>query len=130
MAQQLFLTLPVNDVGRAKRFFSELDFAFEDSFSSESGVAMKVGDAFVMLLAADHFADVVPGMPADHASDEALVAFSVDSRDDADRVAALAEKAGATLQDTRDFGWMYERPFTDLDGHQWEAMYVEAPPTS
>lgn len=55
----------------------------------------------------------------------ALFCFSVSSRDEVDTVAAAARAAGGTAADgAEDHGFMYSRSFFDLDGHPWQAMWM------
>jgi len=37
-----------------------------------------------------------------------------------------AVEAGGTIyRDAEDQGWMYGQSFADLDGHQWEILYMD-----
>ena len=58
---------------------------------------------------------------------EALIALSMDSREEVDRIveAAMAN-GGAAHGEAMDHGFMYYRPFTDPDGHVWELTHFPA----
>ena len=48
------------------------------------------------------------------------------SRDEVDAICAAALAAGATAADgAEDYGFMYSRSFFDLDGHGWQAMWMD-----
>ena len=59
-------------------------------------------------------------------STEVLLAMSLDSRAEVDAFIAKAVAAGAsTTLEARDHGFMYQRSFADLDGHQWEVFWMD-----
>jgi predicted lactoylglutathione lyase len=59
-------------------------------------------------------------------STEAIVALSVDSRERVDELADRALAAGGKpVNEPTDQGFMYGRSFADLDGHQWEILYMD-----
>ncbi len=64
---------------------------------------------------------------------EVLNCISVESKKKADELfdKAIAGGGGPSKEPT-DYGWMYGRSFTDLDGHQWEVMWMDpaGPPTA
>lgn len=54
MSRQLFVNLPVADLGKAVGFFTDLGFAFNAQFTDDTSMCMLVGEqAFVMLLQQD-----------------------------------------------------------------------------
>ena len=126
--RSLFVTLPVADLEASKAFFANLGFTFNPAFSGEDGACMLVGEhAFVMLGSHDSFAQHSPKPMADPATHAlALFCFTVDSREDVDTVAEAALAGGATeAEDPEDLGFMYSRAFFDLDGHGWQAMWMD-----
>lgn len=127
-ARNLFITLPVEDLDRSVAFFTQLGFTFNPAFTDETATCMLVGEqAFVMLGTREKVAELskLPiGDPAAQAL--ALFCFSVDSREEVDRVSETALAAGAREADSpEDFGFMYARSFFDLDGHGWQVMWMD-----
>jgi predicted lactoylglutathione lyase len=123
-----FVTMPVADVQRSRRFFAALGFAFDEDFSGDGAACMVVGEqTSVMLGSREKFAELskLPvGDPRTHAL--ALYCFSVPTREDVDRVADAALAAGAVEADgLEDFGFMVTRSFFDLDGHGWQVMWMD-----
>lgn len=57
---------------------------------------------------------------------EAIICLSAESRAAVD---ALADKAlaagGRETLEAKDYGFMYQRSFQDLDGHQWEVVHMD-----
>jgi predicted lactoylglutathione lyase len=130
--RMFFVTLPVADVARSRAFFAGLGFTFDETFSGDGAACMLVGEqANVMLGSHETFAQhskLPMADPRTHAL--ALYSFSVDSREDVDRVVDAALAAGAVEADPlEDLGFMVSRSFFDLDGHGWQVMWM-APATA
>ena len=126
--RMLFVNLPVADLERSKAFFAQLGFGYHPGFTDENAACMPVGEhAFVMLLSRERFADFAKLPIADpRTHTAALFCFSASSRDEVDAVSAAALAAGGTEVDgAEDFGFMYSRSFTDLDGHGWQVMWMD-----
>ena len=82
---------------------------------------------FAMLLTEKYFSTFITKPIADaKKATEVITALSVSSRD---KVESIIEKAfaagGKQYKDPIDYGWMYNRNFEDLDGHQWEIFYMD-----
>jgi hypothetical protein len=77
-----------------------------------------------MLLAEPAFAGYVTKGVADAAaSTEVILVLGVETRDQVDELADKAIAAGGSpVGAPRDEGYRYQRGFSDLDGHHWEAL--------
>lgn len=128
MATQIFVNLPVKDLNKSVEFFTKLGFKFNPQFTDENATCMIIGEeSFVMLLVEKFFQTFTKKKIADATkTTEVLIALSADSREKVDDIVNKAIEAGGTLyNDTQDQGWMYQRSFQDLDGHQWELIYMD-----
>ncbi|MBD2259369.1 VOC family protein [Pseudanabaena sp. FACHB-2040] len=128
MARKIFINLPVKDLNQSIEFFTKLGFSFNPQFTDETATCMIVSeDIFVMLLTYDKFKTFTPKAICDTTqSTEVLVCLSCDSRDEVDTMVRQAVDAGGkTYSDPQDHGFMYGHGFQDLDGHNWELMYME-----
>jgi len=128
MATQIFVNLPVRDLNRSVEFFTRLGFTFNPQFTNENATCMIVGeDIFVMLLAENFFKTFIHQEISDATrSTEVIVSLSTDSRDIVDETIGKAVAAGATTpNESRDYGFMYQHGFQDLDGHLWEVFFME-----
>jgi predicted lactoylglutathione lyase len=126
--RKVFVNLPVEDLDRSIRFFSELGFTFDPRFTDETATCMVVGeDAFVMLLTRNRFRDFTTKELADAGKvTEAIVAVSADSRAHVDRLADHALAAGGSpANEPMDMDFMYGRSFHDPDGHLWEVFWMD-----
>ncbi len=84
-------------------------------------------DIFVMLLTEAKFKTFTPKRICDATkSTEVLVALSAESRGKIDEMVRKAVAAGGTTySEAKDYGFMYQHGFQDLDGHIWELLYME-----
>lgn len=128
MSRMIFVNLPVKDLQKSIGFFTELGFKFNPQFTDENTTCMVISDdAYVMLLVEDYFKTFTKKSIADATTHtEAIVALSAESREDVDN---LVDKAlavgGRPANEPEDQGFMYGRSFQDLDGHQWEVLYMD-----
>ncbi len=128
MARRIFVNLAVRDLARAKAFFAELGFAFDPRFTDEKAACMVVSElGYVMLLQEAFFRTFTDRGPCDTTrQNEALVALSCASRAEVDALArAAVEAGGREPRSPVDHGFMYGRSFHDLDGHQWEVLWMD-----
>jgi predicted lactoylglutathione lyase len=129
MAKQIFVNLPVKDLKKSIEFFTKLGFTFNPQFTDENATCMIVGDnIFVMLLVEKFFQTFTKKEITDaKKSTEVIICIDGDSRDAVDDFVNKAVDAGGSIYaDPQDYGWMYNRSFADLDGHQWEIAYMDA----
>jgi len=128
MPRKLYVNLPVKDLERSVDFFAALGFSFNPKFTSDSGAALVINDnTCVMLLKESFFSTFTKKSICDaRVSTEALLAISLDSRVEVDEFVARAVAAGATeVGEATDHGFMYERGFVDLDGHNWGPFWMD-----
>jgi predicted lactoylglutathione lyase len=128
MATQIFMNLPVRDLDRSVQFFTALGFTFNQDYTDENATCMVINDdAFVMLLVEKFFQTFTAKEIVDATSaTEAIMAFSVDSREAVDQMVGKALAAGGTeSQPVQDYGFMYSHSFQDPDGHLWEVMWMD-----
>jgi uncharacterized protein len=128
MANQIFINLPVKDLQRSVDFFTSLGFSFNQQFTDESATCMIIGEnIFSMLLVESRFQDFTKKSICDaKTSTEVLIAIDAESREAVDEMVRMAVKAGGEIYtEPQDHGWMYSHSFADLDGHQWEILYMD-----
>jgi uncharacterized protein len=127
-SRKIFVNLPVKDLKRSVDFFTQLGFTFDQRFTNDNATCMILSDeAFVMLLVEDYFKTFTKKSVADaRAGNEAILAFSADSKEEVDQMAdkALAS-GGQAAMDPQDHGFMYVRSFQDPDGHHWEVAWMD-----
>ncbi len=128
MATKVFINLPVKDLDRTMTFFTGLGFTFNPQFSDDKAACMGVSDSiFVMMLTEEYFKTFTRKDVCDaRKATEVLIALDAESKEEVERLVAQAGALGATVYaDPQDYGWMYQHSFADLDGHQWELVYMD-----
>ena len=128
MARKIFLNLPVKDLNKSVSFFTQLGFSFDPKFTNEQGTCLIIGEnIFAMLLLEEFFKTFTQKQICNTtASTEMIAAISVESREKVDEIITAVVKAGGKLHnEAKDYGWMYQRDFFDLDGHHWEIFFMD-----
>ncbi len=128
MSTQIFVNLAVKNLPRSVGFFTKLGYKFDPKFTDENATCMIVGEnIFVMLLVESFFKTFTKKELCDATrSTEVLVCLSCESRAKVDDLVAKAIAAGGTTpNDSKDYGFMFQHGFQDLDGHLWELIYME-----
>jgi predicted lactoylglutathione lyase len=128
VAKQIFVNLPVKDLGKTIEFFKKLGFEFNPQFTDENATCMVVNDnIFVMLLVEKFFKTFTQKEICDTTKNtEVIIALSTESREKVDQMLQNVIKAGGKeSRKPQDHGWMYGRSFEDLNGHLWEIIYMD-----
>ena len=129
MKTSIFVNIAVKDLTKSREFFSKLGFTFNEQFSDETAASLVIDDnIFFMLLTDNKFQSFIKDRAiADNSlTTEALYAISVDSREAVDAFLDKVMMAGGSaFREPEDYGFMYARSFTDLDGHIWEILWMD-----
>ena len=128
MAKQIFINLPVKDLKKTMTFFKKLGFTFNMQFTDDKAACMIIGEnIYAMLLLEKFFKTFTNKEIADaKKTTEVLIAIDAESRQSVDEMIRKAvEAGGSTYRNPQDNGWMYGHSFADLDGHQWEVLYLD-----
>ncbi len=128
MATKVFINLPVKDLEKSIAFFTGLGYSFNPQFTDEKAGCMVISDSiFAMLLTEPFFETFTKKKVADaKTSTEVLIALDANSKDEVQQLVAKARELGGTIYaEPQDQGWMYQHSFADLDGHQWELIYMD-----
>lgn len=128
MPQQIFVNLPVRDLGKSIAFFTALGYSFNPKFTDETATCMIIsGDIFVMLLTEEKFRSFTPKPICDATkATEVLICLSCESREHvAQMVGKAIDAGGTTYNEPQDHGFMLQHGFQDLDGHIWELVHME-----
>jgi predicted lactoylglutathione lyase len=127
---QLYINLPVVDLPKATDFYTALGFTKNADFSNDQASAMIYDDTLsVMLLTHGFCANFLGSKTISdaHITTEVLNALQLDSREAVDVFFNKAISAGGKKTiEAYDHGFMYGRDFEDLDGHIWEAFWMDA----
>ncbi|WP_420365111.1 VOC family protein [Curtobacterium sp. L3-7] len=127
MPTMVFINLPVADLDRSKAFYEALGYSINPMFSDETAACVVVSDTiYLMVLTTAKFAEFTDKTIADPSTIEVINSLSADSKDDVHRIVDAAVAAGGTEdRPEMDLGFMYQRSFTDPDGHRWEYVWMD-----
>lgn len=128
MATKIFVNLPVKNLDRSKEFFTSIGFSINKQFTDATAACVVITeDIYAMILTHEKFKDFTPKQIADATqTTEVIIALSFDSKEKVNELVDTALKAGATIaKETQDYGFMYSRSFSDLDGHIWELFWMD-----
>ncbi len=131
MAKEFWINLPVKDIGKSKEFFGKLGFSFNThNGNSKNSVSLLIGQKKVVVMLFDEptFKSFTNNILADtKQGTEVLLSIDAESKEEVDEMAAKAVAAGgsSTHKPNEMPGWMYGCVFTDLDGHQWNVLYMD-----
>lgn len=131
MAQQFWLSLPVQDVKRSIAFFTKLGFKFNMGRTNDNMACMLMGEKNVVLMLCDEptYKSFIGNNEIVDAKKASEVLLSVDAltKERVDEMAKKAVDAGGTTNHkpyTME-GWLYGCIFNDLDGHRWNVLYMD-----
>jgi len=128
MATKIFVNLPVRDLKKSMRFFEQLGYSFNKQFTDETAACLVISDdIYSMLLTHEKFKQFTPKTIVDASkSSEVLICLSCESRDHVKQLVGKALAAGgSTYADPKDYGFMFQHGFQDLDGHIWELIWMD-----
>jgi predicted lactoylglutathione lyase len=131
MAKELWVNLPVKDVGKSKEFFTEIGFSLNTEHGDNNEMAcVQLGEKKfnVLLFAENKFKDFTKNELTDTGkSTETLISFDAENREEVDETARNVFEAGGSIfsEPAEIEGWMYGFAFADLDGHRWNQVYMD-----
>lgn len=128
MQKMIFVNLPVKDLPRAMAFYEALGFTNNPRFTDDSAACMVWSEAIHVMLLTHERWRTFTSRPVPPATDsEVMLALALDSREAVDRMneKAAAHGGAADVNPLQDLGFMYNRSLTDLDGHIWEAFWMD-----
>ena len=130
MSRMIFVNFPVGDLAKSRAFYVALGGEPNEQFSDDKAKCIMMSDTIgVMVMTHDRYGDFTKRPIGDAKRDSfALIAISVDSREDVDATVKRAAAAGgrADPNPPQDHGFMYNRNVEDPDGNVWEVMWMDA----
>lgn len=128
MSTQIFVNLPVRDLPASRAFFDALGYRANLKFTNDDAACIVISDSiYVMLLVEPFFQGFIRKTICDaRTHTEVILCLSADSRSAVDDLVSKALAAGGSEpMEAKDYGFMYQRSFQDLDGHLWEVVHMD-----
>ena len=125
--RMIFLSLPVEDLPRARAFYEGLGFRINEHSSDDRTASVVVDENIVVTLQTrDRFAELTGAGAGDAARPTAIACLTVEDRAEVDDLVAKALAAGgrswqpSAAEDSR-----YTGSFTDPDGNVWQVLWLD-----
>jgi predicted lactoylglutathione lyase len=130
MTKELWINLPVKDIGKSKEFFSRIGFSPDEKYATAEMACFTVGEKGmnVLFVAEETFRGFAKSDVSDTgAGAEVLISFDAESREEVDDTARKVFEAGGAIfsAPAEIQGWMYGFAFADFDGHRWNMIYMD-----
>lgn len=128
MSRMIFINLPVANLDASKAFYTALGFENNPQFTDETAACMVWSESIhVMLLTHAKWRSFTQRPIPPTTSSEVMLALSCDSREAVDVMNRVAAANGgvADINPVQELGFMYNRNLADLDGHVWEAFWMD-----
>ncbi|HDS0924537.1 VOC family protein [Pseudomonas sp. K5] len=129
--QMIFVNLPVRDLEKSKAFFAALGFTPNLTYTDDKAASFNISDTIMLMLLLEPFFATFINRPIGDARKQAqvILALSSPSRPAVDATLEKVLAAGGSEPTpARDYGFMYQRSFEDLDGHLWEVAHMDGEP--
>lgn len=126
--KSIFINLPVKDLEKTREFWTKLGFSFNENFCDEKALCLVLKEDLIysMLITHEFFSTFTNRPISDGSTSQVLTAIEVESREMVDKIISVALKnGGQRYRESTDHGWMYYDSFEDINGHQWEVMYMD-----
>ncbi len=129
MTKDLWINLPVKDIGKSKAFFTALGFSFNEGGVPKGMACLIIApNKSVVMLCEEPLFEGFNQFPVTdtQTSSEILFSFDAESRKEVDELALKVTEAGGVVfgKPSENQGWMYGCAFSDLDGHRWNVLYM------
>lgn len=128
MERKIFINLPVQDLPASMAFYTALGFTNNPQFTDSTAACMVWSEAiYVMLLTHEKWRSFTARPIPPSTASEVMLALSCESRAEVDQLnqSAAAHGGVADINPIQDLGFMYNRNLADLDGHVWEAFWMD-----
>lgn len=126
--KSVYINLPVKDLKKSRIFWAKLGFTFNEQFSDDKAICLVLneGAIYSMLISHKFFKTFTDRPIYDGTTTQVLIAIEANSRAKVDEIVKKAlDNGGSRYKDPVDYDWMYYDSFADLDGHQWEILFMD-----
>ena len=125
---QIYVNLPVTDLDASTSFYLALGGVLNPQFTDETSAQVALGEVVaVQLMTHEQFGQFTSRPIASGGAIGSILALPAESKEDVDRLADAAVKAGGSEpRPAQDMGWLYNRAVDDPDGHSWELLSFDA----
>ena len=130
MSKQVYINLPVKDLTKSTEFYIALGFTKNEDWSNDDASCMIFSEhIYVMLLTHEFYSKFTTKLIPDLTQNSAaLIALSMDSREEVQQFADIAKSSGGSYfeaEPNKGLDFMFGLEVTDLDGHTIEPFFMD-----
>jgi uncharacterized protein len=128
MSKKIFINLPVTDLKKSMAFYAAIGFTNNPAFTDDTAACMVLTEEiYVMLLTHSKISQFTTKNIIDAKKNVgAINAVSCDTPEEMNKIADTAlSNGGIEPDEPKDYGFMQQRSFEDLDGNHWEVFYMD-----
>ncbi len=125
---EVYINLPIKDVEKTKAFWKALGFGINPHVTDEKAVCVILKEELInVMFLTEEFFETFSERPVPKGdTTQVLVAISLNSREEVDKVVSAALANGAHQhEEAQDYGWMYQNSFWDINGHGWNVVFSD-----
>lgn len=125
---EVYINLPIKDVEKTKAFWKALGFEINPHVTDEKAVCVILKEDLInVMFLTEEFFETFSERPVPKGdTTQVLVAISLNSREEVDKVVNAALANGAHQhEEPQDHGWMYQNSFWDINGHGWNVVFSD-----
>lgn len=125
----LTVTIAVKDMDKTKDFFTALGFKFNPDLNGGEAANMIINDTTSFMFLSESFFQTLTPRKIANTQDtvEYLCSISVESKEAVDAMVEKGISLGGTGDaEAEDHGFMYSRGLTDINGHGWNVLWMNA----
>lgn len=125
--RMIFVSLPVEDLARARAFYEGLGFRINEHSSDDRTASVVVDENIVVTLqTCDRFAELTGAEAGDPSRPTAIPCLTVEDRSEVDELVAKALGAGGgSWRPAAESDARYTGSFTDPDGNVWQVLWLD-----
>jgi uncharacterized protein len=125
--RMIFVSLPVQDLARARAFYEGLGFRINEYSSDERTASVTVDENIVVTLhTRDRYAEVTGVEAGSPSRPTSVPCLTVEDRGEVDELVDRALAAGGgSWSPAEEDGARYTGSFTDPDGNVWQVLWLD-----
>lgn len=130
MIQSAWFNIPVKDLEKSGEFFKAIGFVPGEQGNSPVSASFKIGEKQIVMMLFDEkvFENITQSKNVDtQEGSEMMISIDLESKAEIDTLTKKVIEAGGNVFSKPQFvqGGIYGMAFTDLDGHRWNAIYMD-----
>ncbi len=127
MKKNICINLSTKDIEKSKKFFMDLGLKFNNFCTGETTIGLEIEENIFVLISQEEKFKTFTNKEIVKSKEqtETILSLELENKEEVDVFIEKALSLGAReSNEILNLGWMYCRQFEDLDGHLWEAFFM------